>query len=159
MSGYNFTIDELCASATAKANKINNEPSAQVISHLWQLITSCLQPIRDIHGKPILVTSGYRCAALNSKVGGSKTSQHVTGEAADIVGKNNTIAELKSMLKAAIDCASYDQLILERHGAHRWIHISHRASGNQRGEVLYYDGAKYVKYNAQQLLTDFDGLV
>lgn len=158
MSGYNFTIDELCESAVARSRKINNEPSADVINNLWQLITSCLQPIRDRYGKPIIVSSGYRCAALNKAVGGAKTSQHTTGEAADIVGQNNSKEQLKKILNAALSVADYDQLILEVKGVQKWLHISHRANGLQRREVLYYNGKTYVKCSTTEIIKVFDGL-
>lgn len=159
MSGYNFTIDELCASAVAKSKKINNEPSANVIANLWQLITSCLQPIRDRYGKPIVVSSGYRCSALNKAVGGAKTSQHVTGEAADIIGNNNSREQLRAILLAALAVADYDQLIVERReSGQKWIHISHKANGIQRHETLYYNGKNYIKCGASEIVRVFDGM-
>lgn len=83
----NFTLGELLASSTAerhpdlKAEQMN--PPQRVLDNLRYLTETTLQPLRDMVGHPILVTSGYRCERLNDLVGGSSTSQHVQGEAAD----------------------------------------------------------------------------
>ena len=57
----NFTLEELIASPTAKMKGINNTPNARVIESLKHLCEEILQPIRNKFGKPITVTSGYRC--------------------------------------------------------------------------------------------------
>ena len=80
----NFSLEELIASATAKAKKIDNTPTPQVKENLEKLCKEVLQPIRDKYGKAITVTSGYRSPKLNAAVGGVKTSQHVLGQAVDI---------------------------------------------------------------------------
>ena len=80
----NFTIQELTASTTTEAKKINNDPTPEVLENLKQLINNVLDPLRNAYGKPIIVTSGYRSPALNAAVKGSKTSQHMKGQAADM---------------------------------------------------------------------------
>ena len=79
-----FSIEEMIKSDTAKAKGIGNTPSQEVIDNLTKLIEAVLDPLREWFGKPITVNSGYRCEALNKAVGGSKTSDHMTGRAADI---------------------------------------------------------------------------
>ena len=86
-----FTLEELISSNTARAKKIDNTPSEAAKQKLQKLATEVLQPIRDSWGLPIRITSGYRSPKLNAAIKGSKTSQHVLGEAVDIkaVGKTN----------------------------------------------------------------------
>ena len=74
-----FTINELCASSTAARLGIRNIPNEEIKSNLIALVDNVLDPLRTSYGKPIIVSSGYRCLALNQAVGGSKTSQHVKG--------------------------------------------------------------------------------
>lgn len=69
-----FTIDELCKSDTAKAKRIDNSPSDEIIHNLTSLVDKVLDPLRESYGKAIRVNSGYRCPALNKAVKGSKTS-------------------------------------------------------------------------------------
>lgn len=116
-----FTINELCKSTTAQQNRIDNTPSLEIVKNLEQLVTNILDPLREAWGKPIFVTSGYRCKKLNAKVGGSKTSQHVLGQAVDIktdsVSNNKKLFQLIQSLKLP-----YDQLINEYN--YSWVHVS-----------------------------------
>lgn len=124
-----FTINELCYSATAQANGINNTPNATQRNALTALVDTVLDPLRRAWGKPILVNSGYRCPALNNAVGGKASSQHLRGEAADITTgspqSNKQLYDLAISLRLPID-----QLIGER--GYTWLHISHKASGYNR---------------------------
>lgn len=124
-----FTINELCYSATAQANGINNTPNATQRNALTALVDTVLDPLRRAWGKPILVNSGYRCPALNKAVGGAASSQHLRGEAADITTgspqSNKQLYDLAISLRLPID-----QLIGER--GYTWLHISHKASGYNR---------------------------
>lgn len=79
-----FTIEELCKSTTANRLKIDNRCDSGVAVSLAALVENVLDPLREWYGKPISVNSGYRCPALNKAVGGSATSQHMSGQAADI---------------------------------------------------------------------------
>ena len=81
-----FTIQELSASATAERLAIDNTPPHAARKMLTILIEQLLDPIRRRYGAPIIVTSGYRCPALNTAVGGALNSHHIIGCAADIVG-------------------------------------------------------------------------
>ena len=82
----NFTFDELIASQTAWDLNINNMPKQAERQNLRILAETVLQPLRNIVGMPIKVTSGYRSEELNSAVGGSPASYHRFGYAADLVG-------------------------------------------------------------------------
>lgn len=136
-----FTIEELCASDTARRRGIDNTPDAAKRQKLQTLIEQLLDPIRAVWGAPITINSGYRCPKLNAAVGGVSTSQHLRGEAADIsVGSPadnkrlfDRIVELRDEGRIA-----FDQLIWEKGTAAgpEWIHISYRAGAN-RNQVLH----------------------
>ena len=78
----NFSLQELTKSDTAIRHDIDNTPSLQVIDNLQDLVDNVLQPLREKFG-PVVVTSGYRSPAVNTKIGGSTTSDHCHGYAAD----------------------------------------------------------------------------
>lgn len=127
-----FTIQELCKSSTANQKGINNSPNSEIVKNLEQLVDNILDPLREKYGKPIIVNSGYRCLALNKVVGGSKTSQHLLGLAADITGgskvKNKQLFNLIKNLNLP-----YDQLIDEKN--FEWVHVSF--SKNPRKQILH----------------------
>lgn len=129
----NFTIQELTASATAEAKKINNDPTPEAEKNLKLLVDKVLDPLRDAYGKPIRVNSGYRSPALNTAVKGSKTSQHVKGQAADITGgskqENKKLFELAQKLNLP-----YCQLIDEKNFS--WVHISYDPN-NVKRQILH----------------------
>lgn len=126
-----FLWTEFELSATAKAHKIDNHVPDAVKPYTVDFCKTVLQPLRDKVGKPITISSGYRCKKLNELVGGSPTSQHVTGEAADI-----KIATMRPLDVAQLIYdlrLPYDQLILYP----TWVHVSHRLFGINRRQVLY----------------------
>lgn len=79
-----FTIAELCRSNTADKFLIDNKCTKEQAANMMALVNNVLDPLREAYGKPIRVNSGFRCEKLNKKVGGSKTSDHLHGMAADI---------------------------------------------------------------------------
>ena len=127
-----FTISELCRSDTARIRGIDNTPTEEVRKNLTALVGNVLDPLREWYGKPIYVNSGYRCPALNKAVGGVASSQHLTGQAADI--DVNDRAENRRLMKHIEDNLDFDQLIWENGGA--WVHVSYRADGRNRRQVL-----------------------
>lgn len=138
MGNSYFTIDELTRSSKAQKLGIDNTPPAAILAKLQTLITQCLDPIRRIYGRPIIVSSGYRCPALNKAVGGSGTSQHMEGEAADLVPASG--GSLKGIFRAAVQWGGYDQLIIEQSGSSRWVHVSY-GPRNRRTILAYRNGA------------------
>lgn len=118
----NFTLEELYKSNTASKLGINNIPNKDATNNLMILAVKILQPLREAYGKPITVTSGYRSLELNKAVKGSSTSQHLKGEAADLVTDNNK--KLFEVAKRLIDEGKIKvgQLIDEYN--YKWIHIS-----------------------------------
>ncbi len=124
-----FTIKELVRSDTATRLGINNMPPASAVKALNALVDNVLDPLRDAWGGPIHVNSGYRCPRLNQIVGGTPSSQHQRGEAADItVGSPARNRRLLALIKR-LDLP-VDQCIDEK--GCRWIHVSHRAGHNRR---------------------------
>ena len=136
----NFTLEEFIVSAVAVRYNIDNTPSEEERKNIKNLCVKILQPLRDYTG-PILVSSGYRSAKLNKKVKGSKTSQHVSGQAADIKTQN--------MRKAFLYIQNnlpFDQLIWE-YGDDKqpsWIHVSY--GPRNRRQVLRTTKEGYVPF-------------
>ncbi|WP_443607995.1 D-Ala-D-Ala carboxypeptidase family metallohydrolase [Alistipes putredinis] len=123
-----FTKSEITRSDTARIRGIDNTPTPEASAALDALMWNVLDPIRRIWGKPIIVNSGYRCPKLNAAVGGSATSQHMKGEAADITAGDPTKnKELFDMI--AQSAIPFDQLIDEKN--YRWIHVSYRPNGRR----------------------------
>ena len=126
----NFTLAEMTASDRAKANNIPNEPNGEQIEALTLLCLKTLEPVRELVGKPIIVTSGYRSPALNKLVGGSKTSQHLKGEAADIKVEGLTTQQLfETIVNSGV---RFDQIIQE---FGQWVHISFSKSRERRSMI------------------------
>jgi uncharacterized protein YcbK (DUF882 family) len=121
----NFTYDEMIHSATAKRLNIDNTPNARELENLKVLCQTVLQPIRDKRGSAITVTSGYRCPKLNTLVGGSKTSQHALGQAADITLGNPTLN--KKLFNMIVDMINKKEIrvgqLIDEYN-YRWLHIS-----------------------------------
>ena len=133
-----FSIDELSASSTARQRNIPNVPSDLSVRNLILLVDNILDPLREAYGKPIRVNSGYRSPALNKAVGGASSSQHMTGQAADITAgsrnENQKLFDLIQKLKLP-----FDQLIFEKGSLKEgpdWVHVSFNESRNRR-QILY----------------------
>lgn len=128
--GEYFTLDELTRTDTG----LPNIPSGQSVANLQSLVAGILDPLRSEVG-PLLVTSGYRSQAVNSdpSVNGSTSSQHLKGQAADIVPTSSSLDEVIEVLRTL----PVDQVI--QYSTH--IHVS--SSPNPRGEFLYKTSAGY----------------
>ena len=139
-----FTIDELANSATAKARGIDNQPTKEAEKNLTALVGAVLDPLRELYGKPIEVTSGYRCPKLNRAVGGGATSQHLKGEAADIRAANPR--ETAKLGRLVVQMGCFDQVIFEHSDKEcteaEWIHVSWKREGDNRREVLRKERGK-----------------
>lgn len=129
-----FRLEELLRSEKALKYRIDNTPSWDVIEHLYELALF-LDELRAAYGKPIRVTSGYRCPQLNNLVGGSNSSVHQLGFAADLqaTDMNGFIEFIK---KWAQD-KDFDQIILESSKTSRWVHIGIRNSRNEQRHKLF----------------------
>ena len=122
----NFTLEELIETRHGE-----NTPTAEHIENLKLLAQKVLQPLRDNVGK-VVVSSGFRCERVNKIVGGDTTSQHLKGEAADVICVNNRQAFIY-----IANNLPFDQLIWEygNDKAPSWIHVSFKRVGN-RGQIL-----------------------
>lgn len=119
-----FTLAELTASRTAAELGIDNTPRPELVPRLIML-AEMLERIRSTVDCPIIVTSGYRCERLNLIVGGSSTSDHPRGHAADIVAPRfGTAVELARVLAPLVSVLGIGQLILERVNGRQWVHVS-----------------------------------
>ena len=155
-----FSIEELVKSATAERLAIDNTPPRAAQRMLTILVEQLLDPIRRRYGAPIIVTSGYRCPALNTAVGGVANSHHIVGCAADRVGEthpnppceggDSDIAE-SQVLPHREDLGGSRALFhlivqMQREGAirftqliaekdYRWLHISY-VPGMLRNQII-----------------------
>ncbi len=132
MLSKNLSLAEAITSQTAIRKKIDNTPSKDVIENLRNVAVNVFQKVRDHFDKPIRLSSGYRSPGLNKAVGGTKSSQHITGEALDIQGTNGvTNADIFYYIK---DNLTFDQLIWEFGDENEpaWVHVSLRKSGNRK---------------------------
>lgn len=135
-----FTLGELTPSSTAKRLGIKNNPTPAHLECLKLLATNVLDKVREHFGKPIWISSGYRCKALNDVTpGSSATSQHCSGEAADLdQDSKGTGVSNKMVFDYIKDHLTFDQLIYE-YGTDAnpdWVHVSWESTGKQRKQVL-----------------------
>ena len=133
----NFSLDELTATTTG----LPNQPDEEVEVKLLYLANYVLQPIRNRWGR-LKVNSGYRSGAVNKAVGGSETSQHRLGEAADIVPIE---ADLKAVYRWIVEDSgiAFSQCIYERDS---WLHIGLCRFDKPNHEALVFNGRKYERY-------------
>lgn len=132
----NFTLDELTASATAKAKGIINAPGVDEVCNMCALVHHVLQPLRDAMQEPIKIGSGYRCTNLNHAVGGVANSQHIRGQAADLCIDGDKVKGKRWFDWIRAHC-EFDQLIWEHNArGSYWVHVSFRSDGKNRREVI-----------------------
>lgn len=145
----NFTLEEMLWSATAYTKGIKNDMTdpKTITENLRNLCLSVLQPVRN-HFGPITVSSGYSCPELARVLGRKPTSQHCSGQAADIISNRVQNKELAVWIKRNL---VFDQLIYEcrrrKDGTYYdWVHVSYRNDGKNRKEVLSSPpGGGYIK--------------
>ena len=131
-----FTLEELCASATAKAKGIKNVPGNQELINLTALCVAVLEPLRTWFGREIKIGSGYRCPVLNAAVGGVSNSQHMNGQAADLC-IDGDMEKGKKWFNYIRNHLIFDQLIWEHNSKGTyWVHVSYDAQGRNRGQVI-----------------------
>ena len=139
-----FKLEEFEKSMTASRKGIKNKAGAGEIKSLGDLCYECLEPVRAHFDKPIYISSGYRSEALCEAIGSKKTSQHTKGQAVDFEINGVPNIKIAYWLQNNVD---FDQLILEYYDkndpAGGWIHISYNEKGNNRKQVLTFDGDKY----------------
>jgi hypothetical protein len=126
-----LTVAEFIASPTATRLGISNEMKPEHLENAKIVAEKLFEPIRAFRGAPIRLNSGYRSEALNKRIGGSKTSQHMKGEAMDLPLTTSEFLWIKDNL-------DFDQLIWEfgTNDFPQWVHVSYNCSGKQRKQVL-----------------------
>ena len=134
-----FTLEEMILSQTAARKDIDNTPTPGIVANL-RLTVATLEEIRTLLGVPILVSSGYRSPALNKTVGGSKTSAHMQGLAADFTAPGfGTVLQVARKISASK--IAYDQLIYE-FGS--WVHIGLSTGPPRRQNLSIFTGTGYL---------------
>lgn len=135
-----FSYSEFEATDIARLRVDNMIRTQEVRDAVRALVLEVLQPLRDAWGAPLSVNSGWRCAELNAAVGGSPSSQHLKGEAADVcpsARRNDpsvSAERVRALAERVLELGlPFDQMILYP----RFLHVSHRLHGAQRGQVLY----------------------
>lgn len=133
-----FTLDELTRSDTALRLGIDNtQPPFEVLRNLGYL-AEVLERVRAQLAAPLIITSGYRCPALNAALGSKPTSAHVLGLAADFIapGFGSPLEVAQQINESAI---RYDQLIHEG----RWVHLSiSRAHNRMQRLTAHFDDGR-----------------
>lgn len=164
-----FSYNEFEASVTAKKYGIDNSlPNITVMTNISCLVFNILDPLRELVGMPIYVMSGYRCKELNTVLKGSKNSQHMKGEAADIstfdkygnmllviellcghlIGESDPeLKEIDPQLAETEDFFDFDQLIMYRQTKDKtnfaWLHVSYKQKGGNRRQVMMCHNGEY----------------
>jgi len=134
-----FTLAELTESDTALRLGIDNTPPTEIVTRL-RTTAEGLERIRKLLGQPVIVTSGYRCLALNRAIGSRDTSQHVRGEAADFRCPNyGAPAQVARFLKSVAVDLDVDQLILE-YPPNGWCHVSFSERPRHALMTIDHDG-------------------
>lgn len=130
----NFTLEELLVSNHSKEYPEQLKPNQVIIDNLIYLVNNVLQPLRDLYGKPLKITSAWRCPRVNKAVGGSKTSAHVNGYAADIQCDDNY--GLFLLICKNLKQLKVDQVIHEHgtDGNPAWVHVG--TAVHPRNQIL-----------------------
>ena len=146
----NITLDELTKSQVAERKGINNNPSPQQIENLKALATNILRPVRSHYEKPLIISSGFRCAQLCLEIGSSVNSQHVADDNAAAADFEIPCVDNRELAKYIRSELEFDQLILEFYRDNEpssgWIHCSYSTDQNrnqslralrEEGKVIY----------------------
>lgn len=116
-----FTLEEFTRSSTAKRLKIDNTPCDEVVRNIQYGVQMVLDPLRRIIRSPIIITSGFRCSALNKAVGGVANSWHTKGNAADI--RISDEEEAETIFQALKTLPSVDTVLFEHSATAIWMHV------------------------------------
>jgi hypothetical protein len=132
----NFSLAEMIKSETALRHDLDNTPGEAEVANLRKLAENVLQPVRNHYGKGVKVNSGYRAPDVNAAVGGSRTSDHCKGQAADIEIPGVANADLAQWV---VDNCDFRQVILEFYTPgipdSGWVHVSY-VEGDNKKQVL-----------------------
>jgi hypothetical protein len=144
----NLTLAEMVRSESAKRHNISNQPTPQHLENMRYLAEKIFQPIRDHFRFQILISSGYRSAALNKKIGGSNSSFHSKGCAIDI-DNDNTLITNKQIFEFIKENLEFTELIWEKGSDTNpaWVHVAIVKGREKEKEILKTkDGKTYTKF-------------
>lgn len=138
-----FTFEELTASQTAVRKGISNIPGPEALENLRDLAKK-LDQVRRLLGRPVLISSGFRCLELNTAIGSKPSSDHIRGLAADFVCPGfGTVMDIFNKIK--VSGINFDQLIAENPSKNGWVHLG-IGSRNRRQCLIFESGVyKEVK--------------
>lgn len=129
-----FSYPEFFKSDAAEKHQVSNIPDdaqlSQVLGNIKALVDNILDPLRARMGRPVIITSGYRSRRVNELVGGSKTSQHLTGKAADIHVQGYTPRQMDMVFRSIQMYYDFDQLIF--YPSKNIIHVSWNGGKNRQ---------------------------
>jgi hypothetical protein len=149
LSNY-VSLAEVTKSDTATRRGISNEPTPEHLENLKTICTEVFDKIREHFGVPIYISSGYRSAALNKAIGGSKNSDHNLGRALDLDqdGRGNGVTNME-VFEFIKDNLEFDQLIGEfqrADGNFEWVHVGYRKGANRKQILVAYKEGTKTKY-------------
>lgn len=129
-----FSYSEFFSSDAAEKHQVSNIPDdaqlSQVLGNIKALVLNVLDPLRAMIARPIIITSGYRCQRVNELVGGSKTSQHLSGKAADFHVQGYTPQQMDMVYRTIQMSYDFDQLIF--YPSKNIIHVSWNGDKNRQ---------------------------
>jgi uncharacterized protein YcbK (DUF882 family) len=140
------------AEMTRTAHALPNDPSPEVVEHLTRLCLTLLEPVRTLLGVPLRVNSGFRSPAVNAAVHGSPTSQHMRGDAADLVPLGMSAEEAMARIAHEVEAgrlSALDQGIIYASG---FLHLSTSATRPRqqllRSAAMGGSGGPYTAYRS-----------
>lgn len=135
-------------SESAKRLGISNQPTEEHIENMKRFAMMVFEPIRARFDTPIYISSGYRSEKLNRAIKGSPTSQHCSGEAADIDMDGSSVITNADVFHYIKDNLEFDQLIWEFGDKNNpdWVHVSYKDEGNRKEVLVAYRDDKQTKY-------------
>lgn len=134
-----FTFFELAGTSNEQYKKLNLLKAQEQMGKMYML-AGFAERVREIVGKPLIITSGYRCPELNKAIGGALTSQHLFCEAIDFVVKGMRPEDIFNRIVTSD--LKYNQIIIERNkSGSQWVHIS---IGSYK-QKLKFDGKQYIR--------------
>jgi hypothetical protein len=149
-----ITYAEATRSETAQKQGVANTPDTVSLTAMKRTAERVFEPLRSYIGEPVRINSFFRTPQVNTLIGGSKTSQHMKGEAMDIgrfAGSGYSNADIFWFIRENLE---FDQLIWEmgNDAEPDWIHVSLKPSGNRREVLQAYKSSGITKYKIFNLL-------
>lgn len=135
-----FTLNELTKSSTASKYHIDNTPTEDIVRNLQYGVNMVLDPLRRLYGKPIVITSGFRCPELNKRIGGMANSWHTQGNAADI--HVESLTEATKIFSNLQKIPSVDTALFEHSPSGQWLHVQWNMSKKPRHHFNFNFKAK-----------------